>query len=74
MGLASKNSKSIVVLSVVAVLYFGVQWLGASSMGRCRVFSPSAKADRADFATMINQFSTSAGIECASGNPRTILF
>ncbi len=74
MSLAAKNSKSIFALSVVAVVYFGVQWVGASSIGRCRIFSSTARADRADYAAMVNQFSTASGMACASGSPRTILF
>ncbi|MGD0736686.1 MAG: hypothetical protein ABR976_16265 [Terracidiphilus sp.] len=74
MSFAAKNSKSIVVLSVIAVVYFGVQWLGASSIGRCRIFSSTAGTDRADYAAMINQFSNAAGIACASPSSRTILF
>jgi hypothetical protein len=74
MSLASKNSKSVLALSALAVVYFAVQWLGASTMGKCRIFSSSATADRANFATMVNQFSTAAGRDCASGSPRKILF
>lgn len=73
MSLASKNAKWVLLLSVAAVLYFAAEWLGASTMGKCRIFSSSAKADRANFAAMIHQFSTTAGKECASGSPRTLL-
>lgn len=74
MSLASKNSKSVLVLSACTISYFAVQWLGASTMGGSRIFSPSAKADRADFAMMVNRISAAARTECASGTPRTILF
>lgn len=74
MSLASKKPTSLFVLSTVAILYFGVQWLAASTMGGCRIFSPSMRADRADFSNTVDRISTAARFYCASGNPRKILF
>jgi hypothetical protein len=74
MSLASKNLKSVHLPSAVAILYFGVQWLGASTMGGCRIFSLSMGADRADFAMMVNQISTAARVYCTSISPQAILF
>lgn len=74
MSLASKDSRSLLVLSLLAFFYFAVQWLGASTMGGCRIFSPSMRADREDFARMVNQLSSAARVYCASGKQRKILF
>jgi len=43
-------------------------------MGGCRIFSASRRADRTDFAMMVNQISAAARVYCASGSPQTIVF
>lgn len=74
MGRISKNSKFAPVLSAGAILYFAVQWLGASTMGGCRIFSSSANSDRVEFAAMVHRISNAVRADCGSGGMRAILF
>jgi hypothetical protein len=74
MSPGATNSKLFFVLPVLALLYFGMQWLGASSMGGCRIFSPTRKTDRADFAMLVNRLSAAARTDCASGPGRKLMF
>ncbi len=66
---APRRSIAVLVLSIAALLYCGIQWLGASTIGGNKIFSSSMAADREDFRKMGDAISSYAREACVSTAP-----
>jgi hypothetical protein len=62
------------ILLITAIVYFGVQWTGASTIAGSKIFSPSGDIDRAEFAGMVRAMSEAAHRACGAHASRKLLF
>jgi len=69
-----RNPLLAAALWMTAILYFCVQWTGASTIVRNKIFDPSRDTERADFASMIRLLSDAAQRACGGHVPRKLLF
>lgn len=69
-----RNPLLAAALWMTAILYFGVQWMGASTIVRNKIFVSSRNADRAEFASMVSVMSENAQRTCGAHVPRKLLF
>jgi len=68
------RSVSKIALAFVAVFYCGVQWKYAASIGPHTIFASSRRAERADFADMLNELSKATRRACSANPSSRLLF
>jgi len=69
-----RQSWPAILIASLAILYCGMEWAAAHSIGGNTIDSAFRFQDRADFHQLVRNLAAALTSECASAKPRLILF
>jgi len=69
-----RQSWPAILIASLALLYCGMEWAAAHSIGGSTIDSATRLQDRADFHQLVRNLTESLASQCAAAEPRLVLF